>query len=294
MRGSMPVELDRRAHLAGDADVDHGRTDLLDQRREAAARIEVVGDHRGAITLPPQRLASPPRRCRYGRARWHPRRPSSVPGRRAERAASVTFGCGSSRQSCPRQLRVRAAYSRSRGRSGSGTGEAPAVGKNLDGKNLDGKNLDGKITGVLSPAVTADPQPTPPAGSPIAPAEDGSVPPATSEDGSGPPATSDTGALPDGAAGPPPRSATTVAWTGSTYFAEGLPWSVLHQIAAEFFTAAGLPPSQVGYTSALHLTKHAQVRVEPDRRSVRDPAALDDLDPGGARRAHRPARRARP
>jgi PAT family beta-lactamase induction signal transducer AmpG len=29
---------------------------------------------------------------------------------------------------------------------------------------------------------------------------------------------------------------------------------VLHQIAAEFLTAAGLPPSQVGYTSALHLT----------------------------------------
>lgn len=50
------------------------------------------------------------------------------------------------------------------------------------------------------------------------------------------------------------RNAGTVAWTSTTYFAEGLPWSVLHQIAAEFLTAAGLPPSQVGYTSALHLT----------------------------------------
>ena len=50
------------------------------------------------------------------------------------------------------------------------------------------------------------------------------------------------------------RQAGTVAWTGTTYFAEGLPWSVLHQIASEFLTAAGLPPSQVGYTSALHLT----------------------------------------
>ncbi|MBA3549361.1 MAG: MFS transporter [Nannocystis sp.] len=48
--------------------------------------------------------------------------------------------------------------------------------------------------------------------------------------------------------------ARTVAWTSTTYFAEGLPWSVLHQIASEFLTAAGLPPSQVGYTSALHLT----------------------------------------
>ncbi len=43
-------------------------------------------------------------------------------------------------------------------------------------------------------------------------------------------------------------------WTGTTYFAEGLPWSILHQIAAEFFTAMGLPARQVGYTSALHLT----------------------------------------
>lgn len=50
------------------------------------------------------------------------------------------------------------------------------------------------------------------------------------------------------------RDAGTVAWTGSTYFAEGLPWSVLHQVASEFFTAAGLPARQVGYTSALHAT----------------------------------------
>ncbi|MEZ4448352.1 MAG: MFS transporter [Nannocystaceae bacterium] len=55
------------------------------------------------------------------------------------------------------------------------------------------------------------------------------------------------------AAAPPPRPRAAV-WTGTTYFAEGLPWSVLHQIAAEFFTAIGLPARQVGYTSALHLT----------------------------------------
>lgn len=53
---------------------------------------------------------------------------------------------------------------------------------------------------------------------------------------------------------PPARRADTIAWTGSTYFAEGLPWSILHQVAAEFFTAIGMPPSQVGYTSALHFT----------------------------------------
>src|SRR5690606_33353903 len=53
---------------------------------------------------------------------------------------------------------------------------------------------------------------------------------------------------------PPPRKAGTVAWTASTYFGEGLPWSILHQVAAEFFTAAGLPAREVGFTSALHFT----------------------------------------
>ena len=62
---------------------------------------------------------------------------------------------------------------------------------------------------------------------------------------------------------PAERGAVTVAWTGSTYFAEGLPWSVLHQIASEFFTAAGLPPSQVGYTSALHLTSSLKFLWSP-------------------------------
>jgi PAT family beta-lactamase induction signal transducer AmpG len=58
----------------------------------------------------------------------------------------------------------------------------------------------------------------------------------------------------EGSTPAPQRDAGTVAWTGSTYFAEGLPWSVLHQVASEFFTAAGLPARQVGYTSALHAT----------------------------------------
>lgn len=58
----------------------------------------------------------------------------------------------------------------------------------------------------------------------------------------------------EGSTPAPPKGAGTVAWTGSTYFAEGLPWSVLHQVASEFFTAAGLPARQVGYTSALHAT----------------------------------------
>ncbi len=55
----------------------------------------------------------------------------------------------------------------------------------------------------------------------------------------------------------PPRAARDdhpLVWTTTTYFAEGLPWSLLHQVAAEFFTAIGLPARQVGYTSALHVT----------------------------------------
>jgi PAT family beta-lactamase induction signal transducer AmpG len=48
------------------------------------------------------------------------------------------------------------------------------------------------------------------------------------------------------------RDRKTLAWTSSTYFAEGLPWSLLHQVAAEYFTAIGLRPVAVGYTSLLH------------------------------------------
>lgn len=48
------------------------------------------------------------------------------------------------------------------------------------------------------------------------------------------------------------ESATEIALPLSTYFAEGLPWSLLHQVAAEFFTALGAPPSAVGQTSLLH------------------------------------------
>lgn len=53
---------------------------------------------------------------------------------------------------------------------------------------------------------------------------------------------------------PPAGRLPPTLWTGTTYFAEGLPWSLLHQVAAEFFTAIGVPAREVGYTSALHLT----------------------------------------
>jgi PAT family beta-lactamase induction signal transducer AmpG len=51
----------------------------------------------------------------------------------------------------------------------------------------------------------------------------------------------------------PARRVHDIVWTVSTYLGEGLPWSVLHQMATEYFTAKRVPRSQIGYTSALHL-----------------------------------------
>ena len=45
-----------------------------------------------------------------------------------------------------------------------------------------------------------------------------------------------------------------VVWTTTTYLGEGLPWSVLHQMATEYLTARKVSRAQVGYTSALHLS----------------------------------------
>lgn len=48
--------------------------------------------------------------------------------------------------------------------------------------------------------------------------------------------------------------ARTLGWTSSIYFGEGLPWSVLHQVASEYLTAIGLPAREVGYTGWLNGT----------------------------------------
>ena len=52
---------------------------------------------------------------------------------------------------------------------------------------------------------------------------------------------------------PARRRGHDILWTTTTYLGEGLPWSVLHQMATEYFTAKRVPRAQVGYTSALHL-----------------------------------------
>ena len=51
---------------------------------------------------------------------------------------------------------------------------------------------------------------------------------------------------------PKAKSKRALLWTSTTYFGEGLPWSFLHQMAAEFLTAIGASNAQVGMTSALH------------------------------------------
>jgi PAT family beta-lactamase induction signal transducer AmpG len=51
---------------------------------------------------------------------------------------------------------------------------------------------------------------------------------------------------------PPTKSRKDLLWTSTTYFGEGLPWSFLHQMGAEFLTAIGASNAQVGMTSALH------------------------------------------
>ncbi len=54
-----------------------------------------------------------------------------------------------------------------------------------------------------------------------------------------------------------------LSWTSSTYFAEGLPWSVLHQIAGEYLTAIGVSATQVGRTSYLHAGTSFKVLWSP-------------------------------
>jgi PAT family beta-lactamase induction signal transducer AmpG len=44
-----------------------------------------------------------------------------------------------------------------------------------------------------------------------------------------------------------------LAWTATTNFGEGLPWTVLHQVSLEFLTAIGASKTQISSTSLLHL-----------------------------------------
>ncbi len=60
-----------------------------------------------------------------------------------------------------------------------------------------------------------------------------------------------------------PARGRDLAWTSSTYFAEGLPWSILHQVAGEFLTAVGVSATAVGRTSYLHAGTSFKVLWSP-------------------------------
>ena len=51
----------------------------------------------------------------------------------------------------------------------------------------------------------------------------------------------------------PKRSKRALLWTSTTYFGEGLPWSVLHQMGTEYLTASKASNTQIGATSLFHL-----------------------------------------
>ena len=51
----------------------------------------------------------------------------------------------------------------------------------------------------------------------------------------------------------PVRSKRTLLWVLTSYFGEGLPWSLLHQLVTEFLTATRASKTQIGATSLFHL-----------------------------------------
>ena len=64
----------------------------------------------------------------------------------------------------------------------------------------------------------------------------------------GPPG--DDPAIVDGVVpGDEPRSPRALSWVASTYFAEGLPFSIVHQVSMELFTAIGASAEAVGLTA---------------------------------------------
>lgn len=58
----------------------------------------------------------------------------------------------------------------------------------------------------------------------------------------------------DSAAPPLISKRHALLWTSSAYFAEGLPWTFLHQMATEFLTAINATKTQTSATSLLHLS----------------------------------------
>lgn len=64
--------------------------------------------------------------------------------------------------------------------------------------------------------------------------------------------------LPGRAEDAKPSAAAATPWVASTYFGEGLPYSIVHQIAAEMFTALGVSLQAIGLTAFYGLAWNAK------------------------------------
>lgn len=62
---------------------------------------------------------------------------------------------------------------------------------------------------------------------------------------------------------PAPAPPGVWSWVGASYFAEGLPWSLLHQVTGEYFTSIGAKPRAVGWTALLHIPILLKVVFSP-------------------------------
>src|ERR1700676_2385532 len=59
------------------------------------------------------------------------------------------------------------------------------------------------------------------------------------------------------------RRLLTALWATTTYFAEGLPYSIVHQISSQFFTAAGASLEAIGLTSLYGLAWNLKFAWSP-------------------------------
>lgn len=74
----------------------------------------------------------------------------------------------------------------------------------------------------------------------------------------------DSDSAPSSVAGQAPSTPRALGWVLSTYFAEGLPYSLVHQvIAQQYFTDKGLPFEALGMTALLHLPWNAKFLWSP-------------------------------
>jgi PAT family beta-lactamase induction signal transducer AmpG len=78
-----------------------------------------------------------------------------------------------------------------------------------------------------------------------------------------PPREAALGAAPIGAGHAEREATSTLGWVASTYFAEGLPYSLVHQVSGQLFTALGASLSAVGLTSLYGLAWNVKFLWSP-------------------------------